>query len=385
MKNLSFILLLFSIGSFCQSKTITILDSLTKEPIDLVHITYSNSSTGNISNADGIVKINLQKDSIYISHINYKNRVYSSKNLFTKDTLFIHPTLNTLDEIVLYDYDLKNKLKQVLDNYKKYYYNGQLTNTLTYKENFEINDKIVRLFQAQYKWWTRYNFFELNTEVKKQNKLSLEKVDYSKITSSDKDERNGGFLKSIPLIKFSNLNFNLILLAHHTKDVYINSINKNIQTTDINFDADYFEDGKNLFNYKNSIISIDNKTKSIKYILLNMVYKDNKKVSLSRKSKISYTSETTKHKVELFFKKFKNKYSLSYFTSELNGFLTINNEKSKAFSSQKFLITNTEKGKKNKKAKEINLDKALYDYIPLNKNKETEILLTKKEIGFIKE
>jgi hypothetical protein len=385
MRNLPFIIILFSICSFSQSKTITILDSLTKKPIDLVHITYPNSSTGNISNSDGIVKINLQKDSIYISHISYKNSICSSEILLKKDTLFINPLSNTLDEIVLYDYDLKKKLKQVLDNYKKYYYNGQLTNTVTYKENFEINGQLVRLFQAQYKWWTKYNFFELNTEVKKQNKLSLEKVDYSKITSSDKDERNGGFLKSIPLIKFSNLNFNLILLAHHTKDVYINSINKNMQTTDINFDADYFEDGKNLFNYKNCIISIDNKTKSIKCILLNMVYKDNKKVSLSRKSKISYTSETTKHKVELFFKKFKNKYSLSYFTSELNGFLTINNEKSKVFSSQKFLITNTEKGKKNKKAKEINLDKALYDYIPLNKNKETEILLTKKEIGFIKE
>ncbi|WP_298778122.1 hypothetical protein [uncultured Polaribacter sp.] len=384
MKFFTFLLLFISLTSYSQYKTITILDSLSKKPIDLVHITYSNSSTGNISNSDGKVKVNLQKDSIFISHINYKNSSYTAKKILNRDTLYIQSKLNTLDEIVMYNYDLKEKLKEILENYKKYYYTGQLTNTVTYKENFEVNDTLVRLFQAQYKWWTKHNFLDFKNDIKKQNKLSLEKVDFSKIASIENDERNGGFMQSIPLIKFSNLNFNLVLLVNGTKDVFINSINKNKQTTDINFDADYFEGDNNLFNYKNCVISFDNKSKGIKYVLLNMVYKNNRKKGLSRKAKIPYTSETKHHKIEMFFKKFKKKHSLSYFTSELDGDFTINNIRNKYFGTQKFLITNTEKGKKNKKLQGINLDLPLYDYIPLNKDKEIEILLTTKEENFIK-
>ena len=158
---ITFFLVCVTYIGFSQSKELTILDNNSKKPIDLVQVFYPNLEIGSISNADGKVKIPLLEKEIFVSHINYTEKKFSFDFFKQKDTLFLNPKTNQLDEVVIYNLDLKQKFKDILENsYLKKYSTKKVIHNCTYKETFSVNDSLSRLFQAQFDWFSKKFTFQ---------------------------------------------------------------------------------------------------------------------------------------------------------------------------------------------------------------------------------
>lgn len=383
MKKIVNVLFLFvSITVFGQSKTVTIVDSITRKPVALAHISYPLLEIGSISNDDGRVKLLLKKQEILISHINYGDRKMSFDSFLKKDTIFLKAKNSELEEIVLYTIDLKKKLGFVLDNYRDLYYTKSLLKECTYKESFKINDTLSRLFQIQLNWWSKQNLFTPKKSFKKENKLSIINVDYSKLQITE-NLVSKGYIANNAFFRIIQLNFLLSILKNNTDEISITSVQKNNLTTEIVFDADYILKKKKLYSYKNSTIIFDTKTGAINHIKLNMEYSTGFKKRESREKKLSYESRTVFHSEELSFQKLENgKLSLNYFISILKGEVKERAKKYNFTGSQKLFVTKTEK-KKKLKNKMIDLDKPFYESVPKISHKNNKILLTKKEEFFV--
>jgi hypothetical protein len=370
---------------FSQSKELFILDSITKQPIDLVQVYYPSLSIGSITNKDGRLIIPKKTETLIISHINYNQKKILPYNLINIDTLYLEQRKNVLDEVIIYNYDLKKKLKDVLITYKDNYSIKNIINYTTYKETNRVNDSLVRLFQLQLSWWSKNYIFDFNSKIEKNNRLYLNNIDYSEISKDSPFTEKGATLGIKDFLKFCHLNFLLTIIIQNTDDIVINTINKENGYVKVNFDGTLKENGKSVYNFKNSyIIFNDNK---IEFINLKMYYDQNQYKSVSRNGKIPYKSLINSHEIILSFQKnLNNKLTIGYFTSILDGQISIEgNESKKIKVSQNLLINKTLSGKK-LKIKEINLNTPLYLSLSkdLKRNLKAKFLLTKEEEEFIK-
>ena len=76
----------------------------TQMSIYLMYIFISPiSNEGVISNKDGKIKLFNIKDTIVISHINYKTQKIIFDNKLNENTIYLEPLKNKLDDITLYD------------------------------------------------------------------------------------------------------------------------------------------------------------------------------------------------------------------------------------------------------------------------------------------
>ena len=373
--------------SFSQSKELVILDNSSKKPIDLVQIFYPSLEIGSISNADGKVKIPLLENEIIVSHINYIEKKFSFEFFKQRDTLFLIPKTNQLDEVVIYNLDLKQKFKEILENsYLKKYSTKKIIHNCTYKETFSVNDSLSRLFQAQLDWFSKNSLFKSNIAIDKQNIINLQSVDYSKIIELDNSlaSSKAAYIENKLFFQFTHLNLLLELLINLTDDYEIKSIQKNENTNTIFFNATLRQNGEVIYNHKNSLIVFDKDYKAIKQLKFNMVYDTDFEDDISKIYNIPYKKKTESHITELSFNKLKNgKYSISYYISKLKGIIKTENNTDKITSEQSLFVTQSRLGKKLSKGN-IDFDKPFYKNIPNSlKNKNIKILLTENEKEFL--
>lgn len=370
-----------------QSKEFIVIDFESKKPIDLVQVSYPNLEIGSVSNKEGKVKIPLKKDKINISHINYIEEGFSYQDFIKKDTLFLVPKTNELEEVVLYNINLKQKFANILENsFSKKYSTKKAIHKGTYKETFTINNSLSRLFQIQLNWYSKNSLFKSNKPLHKQNILNLESVDYSKIKEINKDfiSSKGAYVDNKTFFQFMHLNTLLIILKDLTSDFEIQSIQKNEKTTSVFFNATLKKDGRKIYDHQNSLVVFDKDYKYIKYLKFNMVYNSDFKDALSKIHKIPYKKKTTNHVLELSFKKLKNeKYSISYFISEVKAILKTKGFTDNISSKQSLFIAESKLGKRLKNGN-IDLSKPFYKSVTNNlKNNDVKILLTEKESQFL--
>lgn len=391
MLKLRLLFLLFFINTvvFSQYKQFVILDNVTNKPINLAQIFYPDLEIGSVSNADGKIKIPLRENKIIISHINYMEEEFSFEDFKVKDTLFLNPKVNQLDEVVLYNLDLKQKFIDVLENsYSKKYSTKKVIHNSTYKETFSVSDSITRLFQVQLDWYSKNSLFKTDITIKKENKVNIQSIDFSKIKEIKNDfiDLKRGYVENKSFFKFLHLDFLLqYVLINLTKEYEIINIEKNKKVVNVYFNAITIQNGEKIYDFKNSLIVFDKNYESIKSLRLNMIYNSDFKNEITKKTKKPYKSKMNSHTVELSFKKMKNnKYGISYFVSEINGVVKTNRHTKKISSKQSLFINESRLGKKIKKGN-VDLDKPFYENIPKNLNKANEkILLTEKEKLFLK-
>lgn len=386
IKALIFLFLINHLG-FSQSKEFTFLDHNSKKPIDLVQVFYPDLEIGSVSNKDGKIRIPLRENKIIVSHINYTEKEFSFNDFKIKDTIYLIQKKNQLDQVVLYNLDLKQKFIDILDSYKKKYSTRKVIHNSTYKETHSLNDSLTRLFQVQLDWYSKYSLFLTDKAINKQNIINLESVDYSKIKKikSAFVDSNGGYVDNESFFRFLHLNYLLQILIHLTDDYEIESIEKNQNTISVYFNATLKEKGKEVFKYKKSLIVFDKDYTSIKSLKFNMVYSKGFEEAISRIKKMPHQKKTESHVIELAFKKLKNnKYSIGYFISELKGIIKVNNQIDYVTARQSLFVNKSKLGKKIKNGN-IDLDKPFYENIPNNlKENGIKILLTEKEKEFLK-
>lgn len=370
---------------FGQTKEFILVDDTTNEPIDLVQISYPALEIGSISNADGRIRIPLKEQNILVSHINYIEQTFEYDVFKKKDTLFLTPKTNQLDEIIVYNIDLKAKITNILKNsYLNQYSTEKSINKSTYNETFRVNDSLVRLFQVQLDWWSKEALFKGNKPIEDQNKIVLETVDYSKLKKIDSEFVNGASVDNKDFFKFLHLNFLLSIFKELATDIEIKSVEKDEKSINIHFDATLIQNGEKMYDFKNSLMVFDVDYKSINYLKLNMIYDSGLIDDVSKKSKIPYQRKTTKNTVELSFKKLKNnKLSLNYFIFEIEGIIKNKDFTNTISSKQSLFILEHKIGEKIKKSN-IDFEEPFYKNLPSNlKVSDVKILLTNEEKEFL--
>jgi hypothetical protein len=370
---------------FGQTKEFILVDDTTNEAIDLVQISYPALEIGSISNADGRIRIPLKEQNILVSHINYIEQTFEYDVFKKKDTLFLTPKTNQLDEIIVYNIDLKAKITNILKNsYLNQYSTEKSINKSTYNETFRVNDSLVRLFQVQLDWWSKEALFKGNKPIEDQNKIVLETVDYSKLKKIDSEFVNGASVDNKDFFKFLHLNFLLSIFKELATDIEIKSVEKDEKSINIHFDATLIQNGEKMYDFKNSLMVFDVEYKSINYLKLNMIYDSSLIDDVSKKSKIPYQRKTTKNTVELSFKKLKNnKLSLNYFIFEIEGIIKNKDFTNTISSKQSLFILEHKIGEKIKKSN-IDFEEPFYKNLPSNlKVSDVKILLTNEEKEFL--
>ena len=254
------------------------------------------------------------------------------------------------------------------------------------KETFSVNDSLSRLFQVQLDWFSKNSLFKTNVALDKQNSINLESVDYSKIKEMDTAlaTTKAAYVENKLFFQFTHLNLLLELLINFTDDYEIESIQNNVNTTTVYFNATLKQNGKKVYNHKNSLIVFDKDYKAIKQLKFNMIYDTDFEDDISKIYNIPYKKKTESHSLELSFKTLKNgKYLISYYISILKGGLKTETYTDKITSKQSLFISKSRLGKKLTKGN-IDFFKPFYQNIPKSlKTNDVKILLTEKEQDFL--
>ena len=380
-------LLFFNYSGFSQSKEFVVVDQTTYKPIDLVQIFYPSLEIGSISNGDGKVRIPLLENEITVSHINYVERKLTFDQFKQKDTLFLIPKTNQLGEVVIYNLDLKQKFRDILEkSYLKNYSTKKVIHNCTYKETFSVNDSLSRLFQVQLDWYSKNSLFKGNVDIDKQNIINLKSVDYSKIKQMDSTltSSTGAYVENKVFFQFGHLNMLLDLLINLTDDYKIESIEKSETTTTVRFNATLEQNGEKMYHHNNSLIVFDKDYEAIKQLKFNMIYNTDFEDDISKIYNIPYQKKTESHVIELSFNTMENgKYLISYYISKLNGIIKTEMNTDSITAEQSLFVTESRLGKKLKNGN-IDFDKPFYKNIPNSlKTNDVKILLTENERDFL--
>ena len=369
----------FLLQSLLQAQTIefTVLDATTKLPISNVEIYYTNSINGTITNEEGKAKIALENDTLTLSHIGYTTKKNFTDKTFAKATIYLNPQEIQLEEVVLYNFDLKKKVKYVLDNYFKLYDTKAKIVECTYREKMIRNDTLRRLYQIQLDWWSKNYVYQLKEPLNKNVQIHLKNTDYSKISNLE-DGTNSAFFKPTFIFQYLHLNPYLVFL-YNAKNIQIKKVEKDKEHTIVTFDSDIISN-KEIIQFANSVIYFDNTTNAIKRIAFTQ--KPINGEGVSEKKKIPYKTINNKGTWELTFTSYNNKLLFSSFTAKMSCMFQYENKQDYVNIEQSFLRTGTQ-NKHIKKEDRIDVEKPFFEYVTPHKQGEAKFLLTKEEQDFI--
>lgn len=369
-----------------QTNEFLLLDQVTKEPISSVNVFNPESLSGTISNDDGWVNIYFKSDTLVCSHISYETKKIFMDRLLEKDTVYLSPREIQLDEVAINNFDLKKRLKFIIDNYNDLYDVKSKLFDCTYKEKLKVNDKMARLTQVQLKWWDKNYNFDFKESPDNISQFKLNNIDYSRILDTENVLSNGGFIENKYLIEFLHLNYYLIFITSYADNIQINSIEKDSKHTKIIFSANIIVNNKLISKVVNSTFYFDNKSMAIKNINLNLIYNNQVNEGVSKNGNIPYKSSVKSHNIVVNFNEYyRSKLIINSFYSKVKAVAEYENKIDDLLIEQSFLITGIEYGKKIRKKHRINLSKPFYKNLPTTKLNDLKILLSKEEIMFMKE
>ena len=377
MKILFLILLFTATALPAQVAELTLLDASTKQPIPNVEAYYTRSLNGTITNEEGKLRITVENDTLTLSHIGYATKKIFTDKTFTKATVCLNPQEIQLDEVVLYNFDLKKKVKYVLDNYFKLYDTKAKILECTYREKMIRNDTLRRLYQIQLDWWSKNYVYQFKEPLNKNIQIHLKNTDYSKISNLE-DGTNSAFFKPVFIFQYLHLNPYLVFL-YNAKNVQIKKVEKDKEHTIVTFDFDIISN-KETIQFANSVIYFDNTTNAIKRIAFTQ--KPINGGGVSEKKKIPYKTIDNKGTWELTFTSYNNKLLFSSFTAKMSCMFQYENKQDYVNIEQSFLRTGRQ-NKHIKKENRIDVEKPLFEYVTPHKQGEAKFLLTKEEQDFI--
>ena len=381
MKTLFLILLFTATALPAQVAELTLLDTSTKQPIPNVEAYYTRSLNGTITNEEGKLRITVENDTLTLSHIGYETKKIFTNKTFTKATLYLNPQEIQLDEVVLYNFDLKKKVKYVLDNYFKLYDTKAKILECTYREKLIRNDTLTRLYQVQLDWWSKNYVFHFNKKLNENIQIHLKSTDYSKMLSEEEIVARSVYLERAPMFMYLFLNTYLSLINQFGKNIEIKKVEKNKEITKVTFNAD-IEVNKNWYiKLENSVIVFDNTTNAVRKVIFNDIHQGISD-KISEKTKVPYKSITDNYRLELTLTDYKGKLLFSSYYVRLIGAVEYKGKRDKLFLEHSFLRTGVQ-NKHIKKEDRIDIQKSFHEYITPHKQGEAKFLLTKEEQDFI--
>ena len=382
MKTLFLILLFTATSLSAQVAELTLLDASTKQPIPNVEVYYTRSLNGTITNEEGKLRIAVENDTLTLSHIGYATKKIFTDKTFAKATVYLNPQEIQLDEVVLYNFDLKKKVKYVLDNYFKLYDTKAKILECTYREKFIRNDTLTRLYQVQLDWWSKsYRYTSFKQPLEKLLQIRLKNIDYSKMLSQEEVAARSVHLERKPMFIYLFVNTYLSLIDQFGENIDIKKVEKNKEVTKVTFNADIVINKKLNLKLENSVLVFDNTTNAVRKVIFNDIHQGISD-KISEKTKVPYKSITDNYRLELTLTDYKGKLLFSSYYVRLIGAVEYKGKRDKLFLEHSFLRTGVQ-NKHIKKEDRIDIQKSFHEYITPHKQGEAKFLLTKEEQDFI--
>ena len=382
MKTLFLILLFTATALSAQVAELTLLDASTKQPIPNVEAYYARSLNGTITNEEGKLRIAVENDSLTLSHIGYATKKIFTDKTFAKATIYLNPQEIQLEEVVLYNFDLKKKVKYVLDNYFKLYDTKAKILECTYREKFIRNDTLTRLYQVQLDWWSKsYRYTSFKQPLEKLLQIQLKNIDYSKMLSQEEVAARSVHLERTPMFIYLFVNTYLSLIDQFGENIDIKKVEKNKEVTKVTFNVDIVINKKLNLKLENSVLVFDNTTNAVRKVIFNDIHQGISD-KISEKTKVPYKSITDNYRLELTLTDYKGKLLFSSYYVRLIGAVEYKGKRDKLFLEHSFLRTGVQ-NKHIKKEDRIDIQKSFHEYITPHKQGEAKFLLTKEEQDFI--
>ena len=382
MKTLFLILLFTATVLPAQVAELTLLDASTKQPIPNVEAYYARSLNGTITNEEGKLRIAVENDTLTLSHIGYATKKIFTDKTFAKATIYLNPQEIQLEEVVLYNFDLKKKVKYVLDNYFKLYDTKAKILECTYREKFIRNDTLTRLYQVQLDWWSKsYRYISFKQPLEKLLQIQLKNIDYSKMLSQEEVAARSVHLERTPMFIYLFVNTYLSFIDQFGENIDIKKVEKNKEVTKVTFNADIVINKKLNLKLENSVLVFDNTTNAVRKVIFNDIHQGIKD-KVSEKTNKPYKSITDNYRLELTLTDYKGKLLFSSYYVRLIGAVEYKGKRDKLFFEHSFLRTGVQ-NKHIKKEDRIDIQKSFHEYITPHKQGEAKFLLTKEEQDFI--
>ena len=382
MKTLFLILLFTATVLPAQVAELTLLDASTKQPIANIEAYYARSLNGTITNEEGKLRIAVENDSLTLSHIGYATKKIFTDKTFAKATIYLNPQEIQLDEVVLYNFDLKKKVKYVLDNYFKLYDTKAKILECTYREKFIRNDTLTRLYQVQLDWWSKsYRYTSFKQPLEKLLQIQLKNIDYSKMLSQEEVAARSVHLERTPMFIYLFVNTYLSFIDQFGENIDIKKVEKNKEVTKVTFNADIVINKKLNLKLENSVLVFDNTTNAVRKVIFNDIHQGIKD-KVSEKTNKPYKSITDNYRLELTLTDYKGKLLFSSYYVRLIGAVEYKGKRDKLFLEHSFLRTGVQ-NKHIKKEDRIDIQKSFHEYVTPHKQGEAKFLLTKEEQEFI--
>ena len=382
MKILFLILLFTATALPAQVAELTLLDASTKQPIPNVEAYYARSLNGTITNEEGKLRIAVENDTLTLSHIGYATKKIFTDKTFAKTTIYLNPQEIQLDEVVLYNFDLKKKVKYVLDNYFKLYDTKAKILECTYREKMIRNDTLTRLYQVQLDWWSKsYRYTSFKQPLEKLLQIQLKNIDYSKMLSQEEVAARSVHLERKPMFIYIFVNTYLSFIDQFGENIDIKKVEKNKEVTKVTFNADIVINKKLNLKLENSVLVFDNTTNAVRKVIFNDIHQGIKD-KVSEKTNKPYKSITDNYRLELTLTDYKGKLLFSSYYVRLIGAVEYKGKRDKLFFEHSFLRTGVQ-NKHIKKEDRIDIQKSFHEYITPHKQGEAKFLLTKEEQDFI--
>jgi len=367
MKILFLILLFTATALPAQVAELTLLDVSTKQPIP---------------NAEGKLRIAVENDTLTLSHIGYATKKIFTDKTFAKATIYLNPQEIQLEEVVLYNFDLKKKVKYVLDNYFKLYDTKAKILECTYREKMIRNDTLTRLYQVQLDWWSKsYRYTSFKQPLEKLLQIRLKNIDYSKMLSQEEVAARSVHLERTPMFIYIFVNTYLSFIDQFGENIDIKKVEKNKEVTKVTFNADIVINKKLNLKLENSVLVFDNTTNAVRKVIFNDIHQGIKD-KVSEKTNKPYKSITDNYRLELTLTDYKGKLLFSSYYVRLIGAIEYKGKRDKLFLEHSFLRTGVQ-NKHIKKEDRIDIQKSFHEYITPHKQGEAKFLLTKEEQDFI--
>ncbi|VDG82447.1 Uncharacterised protein [Capnocytophaga ochracea] len=382
MKTLFLILLFTATALPAQVAELTLLDTSTKQPISNVEAYYTRSLNGTITNEEGKAKITIENDTLTLSHIGYETKKIFTDKTFAKATIYLNPQEIQLEEVVLYNFDLKKKVKYVLDNYFKLYDTKAKILECTYREKMIRNDTLTRLYQVQLDWWSKsYRYTSFKQPLEKLLQIQLKNIDYSKILSQEEVATRSAYVERKPMFMYLFVNTYLSFINQFGENIEIKKVEKSKDVTKVTFNADIVINKKLILKLEKSVLVFDNTTNAVRKVIFNDTHQGIKD-KVSEKTNKPYKSITDNYRLELTLTDYKGKLLFSSYYVRLIGAVEYKGKRDKLFLEHSFLRTGVQ-NKHIKKEDRIDIQKSFHEYVTPHKQGEAKFLLTKEEQDFI--
>lgn len=381
----SLLLILFCSTAQSQYLELVVRDRATEEPIPYVSVFNEKRQEGTISNAEGKIKLLISADTLLVSHVAYRNIKVNAQENSTKSTLYLEPKPLLLEEVIIYDIDLKKIINKILKKYHIIYLSGSQTYYGTYKETYKVNRELERLSQFKIRFWHKDYMMNFRKPFEKQYQISIDSVDYSK---RKKDKLiSGGSIILGDLFKSIHLNHFIVLMLYSATDITIDSISKKDDITEIAFKSPIEEKNKYIGNISGMITFDKQLTKILKLAYTYTSSDDFVQKGFTRKDSIPFVVKNQSIYRHISFAERKGKLVLSYFNHIVDIDVKYKNDiiGSSVNSTVDLFVSKIEKGKKTKNHMVVPLNKPLHENLPELKKSVPNIVLSKEELNFINE